>query len=104
VIFRRPPARLSATICRSISSSAGSSIGSSSRNAPVRAVLLSWPAVMIPSQVDGQGADGLADALGAISRRPVRVAACGRSGQSRRKSGSLGSTAVSIWAFCSRPA
>lgn len=49
LILRQPPARLLATMCRNIASSAGSLIVSPSRKATVRAVLLSWPAVMIPS-------------------------------------------------------
>jgi hypothetical protein len=40
---------LLATICRNIAVRAGALIGSPSRIATVRAVLLSWPDVMIPS-------------------------------------------------------
>jgi len=47
--LRQPPARLLATICRNIAVRAGALIGSPSRIATVRAVLLSWPDVMIPS-------------------------------------------------------
>jgi len=47
--FRQPPARLFAMICRSIAVRAGALIDSFSRIASVRAVLFSWPAVMIPS-------------------------------------------------------
>jgi hypothetical protein len=49
LILRQPPARLLAMICLNIAASAGSLIGSPSRKATVRAVLLSWPAVMMPS-------------------------------------------------------
>ena len=47
--LRQPPARLLATICRNIAVRAGALIGSPSRIATVRAVLLSWTDVMIPS-------------------------------------------------------
>ena len=48
-IRRQPPARLLAMICRNMAVSAGRLIGSPRRNETVRAVLLSWPAVMMPS-------------------------------------------------------
>ena len=47
--LRQPPARLLAMICRNIARSARSLIGSPRRKATVRAVWLSWPAVMMPS-------------------------------------------------------
>ena len=47
--LRQPPARLLAMICRNIALSAGALMASPRRTATVRAVLLSWPAVMIPS-------------------------------------------------------
>lgn len=48
LILRQPPARLLAMICLNISVSAGALMASPSRKATVRAILLSWPAVMMP--------------------------------------------------------
>src|SRR2546430_6406791 len=47
--FRQPPARLFAMICLTMALSAAALRVSPWRTATVRAVLLSWPAVMIPS-------------------------------------------------------
>ena len=47
--FRQPPARLWATICRNIASSAARLRVSPSLTPTVRAVWLPWPAVMMPS-------------------------------------------------------
>jgi hypothetical protein len=46
---RQPPARLLAMIALNIATSGSGLIGSPCRNDTVRAVLFSWPAVMIPS-------------------------------------------------------
>src|SRR6266581_8655280 len=45
----QPPARLFAMICLNMAPSARLLIGSPRRKATVRPVLLSWPAVMMPS-------------------------------------------------------
>lgn len=47
--LRQPPARLLAMICLNMAVRAGALMGSSSRKATVRAVLLPWPPVMMPS-------------------------------------------------------
>src|SRR6476661_10162300 len=47
--LRQPPARLLAMIARNMASRAGALIVSPFRTATVRAVLLVWPPVMIPS-------------------------------------------------------
>jgi hypothetical protein len=47
--LRQPPARLLAMICRNMAARAGALMVSPWRTATVRAVLLPWPPVMIPS-------------------------------------------------------